>query len=32
MRRDVTDIAGRLERLEAFLRSKFNGGSTPGTV
>jgi hypothetical protein len=26
MRRDVTDIAGRLERLETFLRSKFNGG------
>jgi ubiquinone biosynthesis protein UbiJ len=26
MRRDVSDIAGRLERLETFLRSKLNGG------
>jgi hypothetical protein len=26
MRRDVTDIAGRIEHLETFLRSKLNGG------
>ena len=26
MRRDVTDIVGRMERLETFLRSKLNGG------
>jgi hypothetical protein len=28
MRQDVANIAGRLDRLDAFLRSKFNGGAS----
>jgi len=28
VRQDVANIAGRLDRLDAFLRSKFNGGAS----
>ena len=28
VRQDVANFAGRLDRLDAFLRSKFNGGAS----